>query len=87
MSQTPKTEVDVVAMPSLRADGTPDQTSGFKVLHEGGEVKDAGSFDEFRDKTQETVEVPAESSAAASTDETETKAPAKTSSRSTSSSS
>ncbi|TKJ24360.1 hypothetical protein [Blastococcus sp. CCUG 61487] len=86
MSQTPKTEVDVVAMPSLRTDGTPDQTPGFKVLHEGGEVKAASSFNEFRDKTQETVEVPEESAAAATTDETETKAPAK-SSRSGSSSS
>lgn len=59
-------EVDVVAMPSLKTDGTPDQTSGYKVLDEQGEAKAASSFDEFRDKTQETVEVPAESEAAQS---------------------
>lgn len=59
-------EVDVVAMPSLKSDGTPDQTAGYKVLGEDGEVKAASSFDEFRDKTQETVEVPAEAESAPS---------------------
>lgn len=58
-----KKEVDVVAMPSLKTDGTPDQTSGYKVLDEDGEHKAASSFTEFRDKTQETVEVPKESDA------------------------
>lgn len=57
-------EKDVVAMPSLKADGTPDQSAGFKVLDENGEAKAASTFTEFRDKTQETVEVPAESEAA-----------------------
>ena len=54
------TEKDVVAMPSLRADGKPDQTPGYKVLDESGEAQAASTFTEFRDKTQETVEVSTE---------------------------
>lgn len=33
-------EVDVVAMPSLRADGTPDQTPGYKILDADGAAQD-----------------------------------------------
>lgn len=32
--------VDVVAMPSLRADGSPDQTPGFQVLDDDGVAQD-----------------------------------------------
>lgn len=53
------TEKDVVAMPSLRSDGKPDQTPGYKVLDEKGEAKAASTFEEFRNQTQETVTVPA----------------------------
>lgn len=56
----PEIEKDVVAMPSLRSDGKPDQTAGYKVLDENGEAKAASTWSEFRDKTQETVKVPAE---------------------------
>ncbi|EYR64672.1 hypothetical protein N866_07155 [Actinotalea ferrariae CF5-4] len=31
--------IDVVAMPSRRADGTPDQTKGFLVVGEDGEQR------------------------------------------------
>lgn len=31
-AQTPEAVVDVVAVPSLRADGTPDQTPGYVTL-------------------------------------------------------
>ena len=61
----PETEKDVVAMPSLRSDGTPDQTEGYKVLDEAGDHKDAGEFTEFREVTQETVLPPPDSAAAA----------------------
>jgi hypothetical protein len=37
-------EVDVVAMPSLKSDGTPDQTAGYKVLDENGEAKAASTW-------------------------------------------
>jgi hypothetical protein len=51
-----ESEKDVVAMPSLRVDGNPDQTEGYKVLDPAtGEHADAAVFDEFREKTQETV--------------------------------
>ena len=50
-------EVDVVAMPSLKTDGTPDQTDGFKVIAEGGEVKDGSEYEEVRPFTQQTPDV------------------------------
>jgi hypothetical protein len=34
-------EIDRVAMPSLKADGTPDQTPGFEVLDEEAAKKQA----------------------------------------------
>lgn len=39
--ETPETTVDVVAVPSLRADGTPDQTSGYVALVADVEDRDA----------------------------------------------
>lgn len=61
----PNTERDVVAMPSLRSDGTPDQTSDYRVLTPEGAHADAGEFTEFREVTQETVLPPEDSPAAA----------------------
>lgn len=48
------TEVDVVAMPSLRADGTPDQTASYKVLDADGNQQAASTFEDPRPFTQET---------------------------------
>jgi hypothetical protein len=63
---TPSSEGDVVAMPSLKSDGTPDQTPDYKVLHpDTGEQVPASEFTEFRAVTQETVLPPPETDAAA----------------------
>jgi len=40
MESKPKAEPDRVAMPSLRADGKPDQSEGFKVIGEDEKPKD-----------------------------------------------
>jgi hypothetical protein len=62
---TPSSEGDVVAMPSLRSDGTPDQTPDYKVLDpETGEQAGQEAFTEFRAVTQETVLPPPETDAA-----------------------
>lgn len=39
--ETPEATVDVVAVPSRRADGTPDQTSGYVALVADVEDRDA----------------------------------------------
>lgn len=44
--------VDVVAMPSLRADGTPDQTPGYLVLDHTGTPGPASEYSDPRAAAQ-----------------------------------
>ncbi|GAB2613600.1 hypothetical protein [Pseudactinotalea suaedae] len=53
------TPVDIVAVPSLRADGTPDQTAGFVTLDEDGakaQKEEKASADKVSAELQDQVD-------------------------------